>query len=384
MKKLFFLALTLVALHQSCKKESDSPSSSPIIISTNITTATTLDKVTPAGEPDYIVTVPIVISADVVVKPGVIIVFKNGADFTINTAGSLNATGTVTAPIVFKGEQDIRGFWGGLYFKSMNANNKLIYCTVGNAGGNDHTIPAKKGAVIVYGTGMLEIANSIILKSGGFGLLLTEASSMLDNSKNNSYKTCILGPVGLPVSSIFALDSTSDYSGNDLNYIDCSDDGVVSGTQTWQALNVPYLLPEAIIQITGNVKVEAGVHVKARQGAGIQVKETGSLKAIGTATSGIIFEGNQNVKGYWAGIQFNSMNSNNIFKYVTISDGGSATSGFIIPIRKANVEVNETGSLEITYSTIKNSNGYGIRVITGGSLTQNNNTFTSNTDGNVN
>ncbi|MDX2003039.1 MAG: hypothetical protein SFW35_11440 [Chitinophagales bacterium] len=367
----------------SCKDDDDNTNTQPIEISSDITTARTLtDVVDEPGACDYIVTTKVKVLAALTVEPGVIVCFEEDADLSVEDDGSLNAEGTGSMPITFKGEQATRGYWGGLYFKNDDVANYLHYCNISDAGGDDRTIPAKKGALIVYEGGRLKLEHSNVTNSGGYGLLLVDETSNFENSGDNNFETCVT-PVGAPLHCFKYFDAGSDFTGNDNNYID----GIVpigpdvTGTNNWAALNVPYRLPSEISEVSGDIVIAAGTDIIADENAGLRIRTGGSLNANGTATDSITFKAQQATKGYWAGLRFESNDAQNILNYVVVAFGGDGDSGFQVPIIKSNIDV--TGTLTLSNSIIRDSDGFGIYVHTSGTFTESNNTYSGNVDGDV-
>ena len=72
------------------------------------------DKHDDPDEVDYLVDGPLIISSDLTLEPGVVIAFKEGASLTVFCEGSLNAVGTESKHIIFRGEDPVEGFWQGL------------------------------------------------------------------------------------------------------------------------------------------------------------------------------------------------------------------------------------------------------------------------------
>lgn len=388
-KNLLLGCIAGVVLLSSCGKDDDDNNNGvapqAVIIDEDITSARTLSKINAAGQTDYIVTEEIDILADVTIEPGVIIVFWEGTDFWVRNQGSLNAVGTDNEMIVFKGDQNTAGYWGGLFFNTDDVNNILSHVTIQNAGAGDHTIPVQKGAVIVYDNARLKMQHSEIEKSGGYGLYLDGVNVKLDEFSYNIIEGSLDAPVMALVPIFKFLDGTTTYTGNTKNYIDVnSASGIrnVQGSNVWKKLDVPYRLPSHRIDIQGNVEVQPGAEFIGQPNGGVRVVSGGSFKAIGTATDSISFRGEQQSSGYWPGFQFVSNSTLNDFSYVTISDGGGAND-FNIPARKANLEVYNGATFKITNSTVKNSDGAGIYVVSGGNLTHSGNAYSGNSDGNV-
>lgn len=150
---------------------------------------------------------------------------------------------------------------------------------------------------------------------------------------------------------------------------------------TWQKLNVAYRMSANLESITGGVVIAAGATFIGQPNGGLRINTGGSLKANGSLIAPITFKGEQDVVGYWRGLRFNSNNANNLLNNVTISNGGER--GFDGAERKANVEISSGGIATITNSTMAKSGGVGIRVQSGGVLTQSGLIFSNNIGVNI-
>ena len=126
------------------------------------------------------------ILADVTVEPGVTMQFATSTGLMIGAggAGSLNAIGTHTSPINFKGVNSGQGSWMGLFYTTASTNNILSYCTVDGGGASVPTFAEThaKGDIIVgslYSTTAKLYLNSFVTiqNSGGYGVYIgTNAS----------------------------------------------------------------------------------------------------------------------------------------------------------------------------------------------------------------
>ncbi|MDM8004683.1 MAG: hypothetical protein QUV05_00820 [Phycisphaerae bacterium] len=78
------------------------------------------------------------VHADLTIAAGATLVFGQSRAMYVYEDGSLNAVGTLTAPITFTGRQTTAGYWQGLeYYYSTSANNVLNHVTIEYGGGND-------------------------------------------------------------------------------------------------------------------------------------------------------------------------------------------------------------------------------------------------------
>lgn len=313
------------------------------------------------------------IIADVTILPGAQFLGQPNGGIEVISSGSLNAVGTSSNKIVFKGEQDVDGYWKGLSIESNNTSNEFTYVEVTNGGEEGFDGANIKTNIMVDGSGRLKMTNSKSSKSGGYGLYTRALESSLPGFANNIL-TDNVAPVATRVNHYHYFDSNSDFTGNDDDYIDSYwSNKDVTSNNTWNALNVPYRMAANVEDIAATITIQAGANFIGQPNGGFRVISGGSLKADGTASNRISFKGEQDVSGYWKGLRFMSNSANNSFDNVIISNGGEE--GFDGGNRKANIEISNGGLFSITNSTISKSGGNGIRVQSGGTLSQSGLTF---------
>ena len=316
-----------------------------------------------------------IIDADITVEPGAHFVFQADGGLHVDANGSLNAEATASNIIIFEGEVDERGYWRGLSFGSNNTSNNLTYVIVRHGGSAGFDGADLRSNVIVEDAGRLTLVHVTLSKSAGAGLYTRNVEVQLPGFSNNLITDNVV-PVVTLFDHYHYFDSGSDFTGNDDDYLETNRSGTITADVTWQALNVPYRLSDGVDHIGAALTIMPGAEFIGIPGSGLEVTLDGSLTAEGTSNNHIVFRGEQDVTGYWRGLQFNSNNPNNSFDYVDISNGGSE--GFDGANRKANLEVENTAIFTITNSTISKSGGYGIRVLNGGGFTESGNTYTGN------
>ncbi len=319
------------------------------------------------------------IGSAITIEPGAEFIGQSNSGIWITANGSLNAVGTANDMIVFRGEQDIKGYWRGLRFESNNTMNELTYVSIANGGEKGFDGANLKTNIMVEDAGRLVMTNSISKNARGYGLYTRDLESNLSGFANNTL-TGNDYPVMTRLNHYHYFDSGSDYSGNGKDFIDSYwSNSTTTIDATWQALNVPYRLANNREEIGSAIVVEAGAVFLGQPGSGITI--SGSLQAQGTSSSRIVFKGEQDVTGYWRGLRYTSNNAANTMDFVSIANGGEK--GFDGGNRKANIEVSASGIFTITNSAINKSGGYGIGVQAGGSLTQSGNTFSGNLQGDM-
>jgi hypothetical protein len=88
---------------------------------------------------------------------------------------------------------------------------------------------------------------------------------------------------------------------------------------------VDYII-DCVIAVEVDLKIQPGVVIEFASNAGMDIKESGSLSAVGSANSPIVFRGKTATPGFWSVLHFDSNNPNNELNYVSIADGGGSNS----------------------------------------------------------
>ncbi|MEZ4385140.1 MAG: right-handed parallel beta-helix repeat-containing protein [Nannocystaceae bacterium] len=143
------------------------------------------DKVTRAatwrdlGTPYYIAD-RMYIDAAVEVEAGVEIEHAQDIGMRVTKLGSLTASGTADAPVVFRGANaNASGFWRGLYFESNVGANLLTNVEVLDAGSTPwNGDPDSSASLFVTGGGALELVDAVVGPGGGFGAWVAAESSL--------------------------------------------------------------------------------------------------------------------------------------------------------------------------------------------------------------
>ncbi len=358
--------ITLTVTNESAVSSSDdinitvNPGSAAVEIGGTIATDTRLENIfSDETLPDYIASSSVFVSANLIIDPGVKIVFTDDIGLKVTPTGSINAVGTSTEPIVLTGTTTTAGFWKGISIQSNNTSNELTYVTVEYGGSSGFDGSNLKTNVMVEGVGRLIVKNATLRNSGGYGIYTRSLESNLVDFANNTI-TENVAPVMTRINHYHYFDNGTTYTGNNDDYIDSYSSGGQETTQdvVWNALDVPFRMAPNVEWIESAITIMPGANFIGQPNGGIEVVPGGSLKAIGTAGNEITFKGEQNVSGYWRGISIQSNNASNELNYVTIANGGEK--GFDGSNLKTNVIVEGVGRLIVQNTTLKNSGGYGI------------------------
>ena len=343
--------------------------------------------------------------ADFNIAAGTVLEFITGAGIRLGdvatdctpATGSLNATGSSTERIVFKGVTDGVGTWLGIGFNSSSTNNKLIYTDVigGGSGKIYNSSNVKDANVALACESKVFIQNSTFQQSGGYGVFVDDEEAVLDEFENNTMSENELAPIHLHFIQLDQLDDTNNFTGdNGDEFIEVTGTALIDNDLVVPKLDLPYRMlvddfdRETFIE--KNLTISPGVVMEFEPGAGIILGSpgvdciplTGSINAEGTADEKIIFKGINEGPGNWVGIGVNSGSSLNVFDFVEISGGGGKklynAGGY------GNIVLSCDGKLTLTNSVISDSGGWGVDIVNGGSLTESDNTFDNNDSGNIN
>ncbi|MGV6862329.1 MAG: right-handed parallel beta-helix repeat-containing protein [Putridiphycobacter sp.] len=339
----------------------------------NITSNTTLD------DKNIQICDDIYVSAGLTIPSGTTIIMCEGASLTIESNGYINAVGTATEPITIKGESETPGFWEGIAILSNNPNNQLSHVTIKDAG----TYWGWKYAGLYIGeNAKVSMSNTTISNHETYGMYV-ENDGQLSTFSNNTFANCETG-LSLPAKQLNKIDAASNYNSNNTNNFIEARSSTISTDQTWPKTSTPILVND--VYVSAGLTLTAGSTILMEANQAFEVESTGFLNATGTASEPITISGRYASAGYWAGITYLSNNPNNKLVYTNISDGGQYW-GY----EYAGVEVE--GRLEISNSSISNSNSYGLYVhntaqlYSGGTVqttaagVEANNTFTNNGSG---
>jgi len=336
--------------------------------------------------PDYYALSDLQATAGVTLEPGVVI--ENGSDVRLWFNGSsafLSAQGTTANPIIFRGQQQVPGFWRAIAISSNNAQNVLDNVQIMHTGSSDRFVGRKTGIYLQSNVpARISITNTSISQSDGYGLYSDGNSAIISAFAANNFSNNNGAPLRIGAENLYVLDKNSTYENNTIQAIEVASAGNTnarfdnSGTIPAQAIPYHFL---SSAELRAQVTFEAGTTCLFDAGKRLWVTSQGSIIANGTATERIILDGLTDAPGAWLGIELQSSTPANLINEARISNGGN------IGGRGANIYMfgSGTGSqLTITNSTISNSQTYGIRTAPGSIvLNQSGNTFSNNASGDI-
>lgn len=331
---------------------------------------TIFDQSTNPNVADYYIDGSWTLNANIVIKPGVRIEMRPGANIIINSNGSLDATGTPSNKIEIFGKQAQKNYWDYILFSSSNnPNNKFIHCNVSDGG----TGSWGSGMVSLYGNSQLTIQNSSLRNAQTYALSLESEAAKIPSFQNNSIDNCGEEPVRFAnMYQVKDIDNSTSYgvnngANNDKNRIRVGKSSFsFNSTLTLTKLGVPYYLAKNMSIVDGVTTVQPGVEIIIGPGIKIEVSSSGALNLNGTSADRIKIRGDQPAKGWWEYILVNTTHPQNIFSNVDISDGSNGTwgSGMVSVYNNAQLSMGNThisnGSnvaLDVKASATFNDNG---------------------------
>ncbi|MBI5537279.1 MAG: hypothetical protein HY898_31445 [Deltaproteobacteria bacterium] len=315
--------------------------------------------------------------------PGVVILFAAETALNVNGDSALVAVGTASEPICLTGDQSTRGAWKGVLLGSTSiGENKFDYVTVQYAGSTAHDSTAAALKVVSDSTpAQLSLKHSTLRESQGYGLYFV-GSVETSEFANNTFTKNSLGPASVDSQVAGLLDTTSTYTGNDVDEVSVRSQNL-NKNGTWKAIGVPFHLT-AYLNINTLWTIDAPNTVIMAADTSLTVNgDQAGIKAVGTADHPILFTGEKKERGFWTGIAFAGNNADNRLEFVTVEYAGSTAHDANGAAVRA-IGDSHGVTLSLSNTTLHESQGFGL-FLTGSAQAPvfANNTFTKNTLGPV-
>lgn len=403
-----FCVLSLFAI-AGCGGDDDGdgpvdPAVNPELLSSSINEELRLENIVAESElPDYIVDGFLEVNADLIIDPGVCIVFTANSGLFINNNGSIQAIGASNEPIKFTGKSKSEGYWRGIQVRANDVRNELNHVIVEYAG-SDYlatygTNVEINGGVAIEGVtgsyGSLKIHNSIIQKCIGYGLIVEQQGLLREFSRNTFAENSLAG-IRIDADNTGALDGESFFNANGLNGVEINASGSpthdLTADDTWQALadGAVYRLAQSF-DARATLTMMPGVIIEFEANQTIAFKQDysgpndGIIIAKGTAEDPITFTGASKTAGYWQGLIVQSNSVLNELDHCIVEYGGSDE----IDGGMANIILSKDGAfnepdLIVSNTTIRHSAGCAIYVDPfGGNITTSDLTVSDNAGGGI-
>ncbi len=307
-------------------------------------------------------------------SPGVKLLFHPGpwgAGYALFVEGTLNASGTITDPIVMDATDPAYG-WGGLIVQGAGASATLTHTEIlhgGHAGGGNQ----RYCNVAAVNGGQLFISHSLIAdnivgsstSSSGVIYLSNGSATLTNNTISNTmasgvefYSIYVAGP-----NSTLDLHNNT-FSGNSINAVMLGIDGLAGTRNTLRPqpglLGYDFGVTEAsgiyTLAPTGTLSLEPGTIMRGRPGPwgrGAVFKVQGQLNATGTPTEPVIFQAMyDSTPAAWGGIYVNGGEAN--LAVTTIRNAGRGP-GYPEAGPNPSLWVDEGGRLTVNTALISNN-----------------------------
>lgn len=313
------------------------------------------------------------VNATLTIDPGTEIVFEDNASLEMS-ASSVKAKGSLSEPILFRGRNDLKGFWKGIVLYGKT-DNELVYCTIQDAGGSTNA-----GAVVVgnaLGDAGLSLEHCVISNSSSSGIIVN-AESTLNTFTGNIVTNCDY-VASVTANSLGQLAGTSNtLTGNTHDQVKVKGDQVRKAG-LWPFLPVSFLF-SGETQLENEVTIEPGALLLFDAGAELVLylnnSTSSKLFANGTPSKPIVWKGANSTPGYWKGVRVDAGLAR--FTYCNFSDAGKSGSS----PHTGNLYITKAlGSVDVTIQNcaVSNSSNHGIcvRSNTISNVTLSNNLFTA-------
>lgn len=137
---------------------------------------------------------------------------------------------------------------------------------------------------------------------------------------------------------------------------------------------VVYQVQSGTIEVEARLTIEPGVAIEFGQGAELEIDSDGTLIAEGTASDDILLTGTRGLRGWWEGLEIDSVDLDNVIEHVTVEYGGGNGEACMYV---------DDGLIEASECTFRHSRQYGLWLSGGSELASGSgeNTYTENRAG---
>lgn len=303
----------------------------------------------------YFITDTWTIGATTTIEPGAQFTFDNAGGIYVEDNASLAINGQASDVVIFQGKIEEPGAWKGIHYgNSVSSKNTIKNAVISDAGRERVRCCDSPASLFVNGRISM---NNVVVKNGQGRGITFQSNAEISDFNNVTITSHQQEPIRLDVNQASALDQSSDFTGNSKDYVYLYN-RKVNNTSKLRKLNVPYYLNEGgHFVVDATLEIDAGVKMLFDNGGGIYV-DNGSMRAVGTSSDPITFEGMVDAKGTWNGIEIGSNNPQNEFRYVNINNAGYArVTCCNVP---AALKIGSSAIMTVENSSISNTKGCGL------------------------
>lgn len=288
------------------------------------------------------------VNAELTIKPGTVVTFREDAQLYVRNEGSIKAVGLADTVIVLKAHEQ-GADWQRIYiYDNAGKSSKFAYC---------HISGAEKAIEVYYNK--VSIDNCVIKDCSVNGVYLN--NSEFGSFTANTISDCEEYPLVIPLLQATAVTSDNEISGIGI-CLTGENVGKKNGKVTVHEQTIPYVIGNGQwgfdINDNAEVTIEPGVTIAMPEDCVIRVgySTSGKLTAVGTEEKPITFTSNLTDKaaGDWDKIEFHEYASkSSALKNCIIEYAGSGDDGAVRVYYTA---------VAIDSCTITNSSSYGVLV----------------------
>ncbi|ADR21864.1 hypothetical protein MATR_05030 [Marivirga tractuosa] len=343
---------------------------SPVIIDSDVIEDTTWENVyEDSSLPDYQVIGNISVSAYLTIDPGVTVILDENVQIYIGSGGVFDANGTAEDMVKLTSSNVAAGqLWKGIFIQSSDQRNSLEFTTVEYAGNSEMAFGSSadyKANIGLDEGGFLNIENSTISNSAGYGVHVNDDQSDLGTFANNIFENNSRG-ISVRALNVAKLDGATSFNNNANADVEIFGSTLPdTETVTWNKLNAnTQYRVSGDININGNLTIAEGSNFAFDEDTYFSINSGASINADGGESNTITFT-SSNISGgiHWQGIYISSSNQNNSLNNVEVSYAGNSEWALASSADyKANIALDAGGFLNLTNSSISNSDGYGLHV----------------------
>jgi hypothetical protein len=309
---------------QGCDKDNDQDADmneDPILLECNYFSTDRILENYPERPVDYIVPCVANVTANIVVKAGVVIEFRDDAGLNVSS-GSLKVEGTESEKVVFTGVTKVKGSWRGIFVTSNSVNNIFDHAIISYGGGNSFNSNNDRGNLICY-NGRITVTNTEISMGKEHGLNCVYSAGEILEFENNIITDNDKYPVISLTRFGFSYGGNNDFSGNGMDYIFLEGNFTLGDDHTWQKTNVPYLI-DGKLRIGDNesLTIEAGATLLFEDASSIDTSDGGYLASLGEEGNMVLLSGLVDQPGSWLGIINYSDDLRNVINFTEVAYAG--------------------------------------------------------------
>jgi len=323
------------------------------------------------------------------IEPGTELEFSQQSNLTFESSSRIDIEGTDTDKVVFTAATNKRGWWNGVYIDDTTDTENLFNHCVFEYAGNTNWTAALEVATGGTDDGAVEVRNCVFRDNDGFGINVGGGTD-LRNFENNTYTSNVDGAARIGTANMQSLSSTSDFTGNDNDYVLVYDNGVNgngrnSDQRRWDAINVPWRMDGYHNVDNLELSIEPGADFAFTEAAGLQFDGGSRLRISGfidetEESDPITFTGTDEQRGWWRGIYLNdTTDQENLMEYVIIEYAGAEGWDGGLDLASGGTD---SAYLQFNNCTFQNCARYGVRA-GGGGIIENlsSNLYTGNGEG---